>query len=89
MTTTTTSGLRMRLAELASAASEQEVGVDEILAAPDSLSALGVTSLALLRLLDAVESEFQVYVDLEENPSLMDNIDDLAAYITESSPEPV
>ncbi|WP_283134671.1 phosphopantetheine-binding protein [Rhizohabitans arisaemae] len=84
--TTIESDLRRRLAELVSAASDGEVAVDEILNAPDSLAALGVTSLALIRFLDAVEAEFAVYVDLEESPALMDSIDGLAAFIAESSP---
>ncbi|MEU4514942.1 acyl carrier protein [Nonomuraea wenchangensis] len=58
-------GLERRLAELIAEVSEGAVGAEEALAGEHSLSALGLTSLARIRLVDAVEDTFGVAVDLD------------------------
>jgi hypothetical protein len=55
------------LAELVAGACDGEVTVAAVLAAPLPFSVLGVTSLAQLRLIDAVERAFDVTVDFAED----------------------
>jgi acyl carrier protein len=75
-----TEQVRQRLAELVAAATEGEVPAAQVLAGGRSLRALGVGSLAFLRLVDAVEAEFGVELDLD-TPGL-DTLDGLAARVT-------
>lgn len=75
--------LRERLAELISQACDGDPGVAEILAADRTLPALGVTSLAYLRLIDALEVEFDI--ELDPDPASLDTLDGLARYIAERS----
>ncbi|MBG0829768.1 acyl carrier protein [Planomonospora sp. ID67723] len=77
--------LRRRLAELVSRASDGDLGVEEIMAAPGSLTALGVTSLTYLRLIDAVEEEFGVELD---GPAVLDTLDGLTAHIADRQAAP-
>ena len=55
------------LAELVAGVSDGEVTAAEVLAAPRSFAALGVTSLAQLRLIDEVERAFDVDIDFPED----------------------
>jgi acyl carrier protein len=55
------------LAELVAGVSDGEVTAAQILAAPLSFAALGVTSLAQLRLIDEVERAFDVVIDFPED----------------------
>ncbi|MEV4461208.1 phosphopantetheine-binding protein [Microbispora sp. NPDC004025] len=57
--------LRERVAELVSKASGGDLAVADILAADCSLPALGLTSIAYLRLIDLLETEFDCDVDLD------------------------
>ncbi|GGS71607.1 hypothetical protein GCM10010156_33170 [Planobispora rosea] len=77
--------LRRRLAELLSRASDGDLGVEEIMSASGSLTALGVTSLTYLRLIDAVEEEFGVELD---GPAVLDTLDGLAAHIADRQAAP-
>ncbi|NUW36732.1 acyl carrier protein [Nonomuraea sp. SMC257] len=65
--------LRERLAGLVAEATDGEVEAADVLAGPARLTDLGVTSLGLLRLIDAVETEFGVEVD----PGEFETLDDL------------
>lgn len=73
--------LRGRLAELVSAATEGQLTEAEVLSSPDSLTALGVGSLAFLRLVDALEDEFGVLLDLADPDFYTQNLDGLAARV--------
>ncbi|TQS26425.1 acyl carrier protein [Microbispora sp. KK1-11] len=74
--------IKERLAELVEESSDGAVTADEVLAATLPLSALGVTSITMLRLIDAIESEFGVEFDLsEDGMSLLDDLDRLAAHL--------
>ena len=68
---------RQRLAELVRTATDGTVTVTDALAGRSSLAALGVDSLALLRLLDAIEGEYGVEIDLGREPTAMDSLDDV------------
>lgn len=75
-----------RLAQLVAAASDGEVTEAEALAGGVPLSALGFTSLSQLRLVDAVEREFQVAIDLSpEGLAALDDVHALAAAISASA----
>ncbi|MER7852246.1 MULTISPECIES: acyl carrier protein [Streptomyces] len=75
--------LRGRVAELVAGATDGEVTEAEILASGGSLTALGVTSLAFLRLIDTVEEEFGVILDLDGPFRLLDDLDGLVDHIGE------
>ncbi|MFI6498507.1 phosphopantetheine-binding protein [Nonomuraea typhae] len=71
--------IKERLAELVAECSDGEISAREALTAGVPLSALGMTSIAQLRLIDAVESEFGVEIDLtDEGVALLDDLDALA-----------
>ncbi|WP_155352262.1 acyl carrier protein [Acrocarpospora macrocephala] len=67
--------LENRLAVMVAAATDDQISADDVLAARHSLAALGVTSLSLIRLVDAIEDEFGVDVD----PGLVDDFANLVA----------
>ncbi|WP_055480633.1 phosphopantetheine-binding protein [Sphaerimonospora mesophila] len=74
--------IKKRLAELVAESSEGAVTAQEALTAAVPLSALGITSIARLRLIDAIESEFGVEFDLtEEGMELLDDLDRLAGHL--------
>lgn len=70
---------RERLAELVSLACDGEVTPQEAAAAP-SLGLLGVGSLAMLRMIDSVESEFGVPLVLDD-VTFLDSIDGLMDHL--------
>ncbi|MFI6294270.1 acyl carrier protein [Nonomuraea sp. NPDC050790] len=71
--------IKERLAELVAESSDGEISAHEALTAGVPLSALGFTSIAQLRLIDAIESEFGVEIDLtDEGVALLDDLDALA-----------
>ncbi|MER5422246.1 acyl carrier protein [Streptosporangium roseum] len=77
--------VRERLAAMVATASDGAVTAKEALAATVPLSALGVTSLAQMRLIDAVETEFGVEIDLSgEGFDLLDDLDALERHIAAS-----
>ncbi|MEU9836509.1 acyl carrier protein [Streptosporangium sp. NPDC048047] len=83
-------GLAARLAQMISDACDGRVTPEEILATGTSspgvpLSALGVTSLALLRLIDAVEEEFDVVLDLDGGAAYLDSFPLLAGHVAEGT----
>ncbi|WP_218038537.1 acyl carrier protein [Acrocarpospora pleiomorpha] len=67
--------LEKQLAVMVAAATDDQISADDVLAAQHSLAALGVTSLSLIRLVDAIEDEFGVDVD----PGLVDDFANLVA----------
>lgn len=56
------------------------VSADQILDADCTLAALGIGSLALVRLIDVVESELEVVLDLDDEIWFRD-LDTLTAYL--------
>ncbi|BFP54436.1 hypothetical protein SCMC78_42430 [Streptomyces sp. CMC78] len=80
--------LRARVAGLVSRATDGEVAEAELLAEGVSLTALGVTSLALLRLIDAVEEEFGIFLDLDGPFRFLDDLDGLVGHLAELGAEP-
>jgi acyl carrier protein len=74
--------VRERLAAMVASASDGAVTAEEAMAATVPLSALGITSLAQMRLIDAVENEFEVEIDLAgDGFELLDDLDVLERYI--------
>jgi len=80
--------VRGRLAELVSAVSDNLITAEEALAATGPLTALGLSSLAQMRLIDAVETEFGVRIDLAgdggDDLDVLDDLDALTALVTAS-----
>ncbi|GAA3468546.1 acyl carrier protein [Nonomuraea roseola] len=73
--------VRRRVAELVSRSTDGELEVEEIMAADCSLTALGVGSLAFLRLIDALEEEYGVQIDLAAPPGALDSLDEIVAHL--------
>ena len=74
---------RDRVATMVSTATDGEVTTEEILAGGGSLAALGVGSLAVLRLIDALDDELGVQLDLDAPGTHLDDFDDLVRTIEE------
>ncbi|MFI6507723.1 acyl carrier protein [Streptosporangium sp. NPDC050855] len=81
-----TDPLARRIAGMISTACDGRPTAQEILGSDGSLSALGVTSLALLRLIDAVEEEFDVTLDLDGEAAYLDSFPLLVGYVNERTP---
>jgi acyl carrier protein len=73
---------RERLAEMVASASDGAITAGEALAAEVPLTALGFTSLAQMRLIDAVESEFGIEFDLSAaGVGALDDLDALERHL--------
>ncbi|MGW0801592.1 acyl carrier protein [Nonomuraea sp. NPDC002799] len=86
----TTDGERLMrvLAVMIAEASDGEVSAEEALAGGHSLSALGLTSLARIRLIDTIEDTFGVDVDLGGDLSSAEHVSTLATSIAASLSAP-
>ena len=73
--------LREWLARTIAQCCDSAISAEEILAADCTLAAMGVDSLALVRFIDAVESELQVLVELDGDLWMRD-LDSIAGYIS-------
>ncbi|RGC66675.1 Phosphopantetheine attachment site [Micromonospora sp. MW-13] len=78
--------LRARLAALVSEATGGDVPATDVLGG-GSLVALGVDSLGLLRLVDAIELEYGVEVELTDPGHRLDTLDDLMAVVAAARPD--
>jgi acyl carrier protein len=76
--------LRQRVAELVNGATGGDVAVADLLAG-NSMVALGLDSLGLLRLVDALELEYGVEVDLQAPGRGLDTLDDLVTLVAAGS----
>ncbi|MFE9856403.1 acyl carrier protein [Streptomyces sp. NPDC005780] len=74
-------GTRARLAVLIREAMDGLIGTAELLTSRATLTEVGVTSLGLLRLADALEEEFGVEVDLADPSFYRETLDTLAARV--------
>jgi acyl carrier protein len=81
MSVTADAGLRQRLAELISAATGGDVRIDDVLGGTSILN-LGVDSLGMLRLVDAIELEWGVEVEFDDPDHHIETVDDLVALVS-------
>ncbi|MGC5011951.1 acyl carrier protein [Streptosporangium sp. DT93] len=81
-----TDALALKIADMISTACDGRPTAQEILASDGSLSALGVTSLGLLRLIDAVEEEFDVPLDLDGEAAYLDSFPLLVGHVAARTP---
>ncbi|WP_330237791.1 phosphopantetheine-binding protein [Streptomyces sp. NBC_00525] len=65
------------VARLVERATDGALTAAELLDSTDSLAALGVGSLSLLRLADSLESEYDVLIDLGDRSLYTDGLDQL------------
>ena len=86
--TADTERLRRMLADMISQVSEGEIGTEDALAGDYTLSALGLTSLAQIRLIDAIEDTFGVEVDLSGDLAVFERVDTLADHLAGLLGEP-
>ncbi|TXS50011.1 acyl carrier protein [Streptomyces sp. t39] len=77
----TADALRVRLAALVEESTDGAVGAGEALASRATLTELGVTSLGLLRLADALEEEFGTVLDLADPSFYREDLDGLLARV--------
>lgn len=75
--------LRQRVAELVDEATGGDVPAEQALGG-GSLVAMGVDSLGLLRLVDAIESEFGVEVEFDAPGRQIDTVDSLVLAVTDA-----
>ncbi|MEU2246714.1 acyl carrier protein [Streptomyces sp. NPDC019224] len=73
---------RARLAGLISDAMDGQIAATEILDARGTLTELGVSSLALLRLADTLEEEYGIELDLADPDFYQESVDSLAARLS-------
>lgn len=78
---TESADLRQRVADLIHAASGGAVPPAEALADGASLVALGLDSLGMLRLIDALELAFDVAIDLHAAGDRLDTVDDIVRHL--------
>ena len=79
---TTPAAMRLKLAELISVACDREVSAQRIVEAADvPLTALGVGSLARLRLIDGIEDEFGLFVEADDIFDALENLTDLTQWL--------
>ncbi|GAA4563115.1 MbtH family NRPS accessory protein [Planotetraspora kaengkrachanensis] len=76
------SRLREWLATALEKASDGRLTAAEVLGAHTSLVAMGVTSLTMVRLIDAIETEFDVTVDMEQ-PAALEDLTSLTDHLAE------
>ena len=74
-----------RLADMIADASDGEISAEEVLAGTHSLSALGLTSLARIRLIDAIEDGFGVEIDLGDELASFEDVATLSALVARAS----
>jgi acyl carrier protein len=79
--------LRPRLAELIRVATDGALAPQDVLAG-GALYALGLDSLGTLRLVDAIEDEFDVTLDLGAGATVFETVDTLAAHLHGLLPAP-
>ena len=79
----TRDAVRTRLAELVCAACDGSVSVEEVTGWAGQLAALGVSSLAQLRIVDAVETEFEIYLELDGPLAFLSTLDSLTDYVVQ------
>ncbi|WP_066366786.1 amino acid adenylation domain-containing protein [Herbidospora mongoliensis] len=77
-----TEELRVRLASMISTASGGTISSEEVLAGKYTLSALGLTSLARISLIDTIEDVFDCEIDLAGDLSSFEDVDTLVAALT-------
>jgi acyl carrier protein len=75
-------GTRARLAGLISDAMDGQIAAAEILTGRGTLTELGVTSLALLRLADNLEEEYGIELDLADPEFYQESVDSLAVRLS-------
>ncbi|GAA4032379.1 hypothetical protein GCM10022247_66760 [Allokutzneria multivorans] len=73
--------LRDHLTRLVVESSGGAVSRAELDAAGGSLTALGYSSLAYMRLIDAIENELGVYVDPDADPHVLSTVDKLVEHV--------
>lgn len=76
-----TDALYHRVADLAVTASDGSLPLDVVLAGRTTFADLGMSSLSFLRLIDALENEFGIYIDLEEAAGTLTTVGGLLRYM--------
>lgn len=79
--------LRHDLATLVAEVSDDQISAADALAEPESLALLGLTSIAHVRLIQSVERRYGVVVEPDDDPTALDTVDALAAYLRERGVE--
>ena len=74
--------IKERLAQLVAESSDGAIDARQALTSTTPLSELGLSSLSRMRLIDAVEDEYGVEIDLDDDGwELVDDLDTLASYL--------
>jgi acyl carrier protein len=73
--------VRQALADMIAEASDGALTAADVLAGGHTLTALGLSSLARIRLIDAIEDTFAIDLDLEDDLSSFEYVDALADHL--------
>ncbi|WP_328914161.1 MULTISPECIES: acyl carrier protein [unclassified Streptomyces] len=72
-----------RIRQLVVESCESEITEEDFQVSEGALSALNYTSLAYIRLLDAIENEFGVYIDLETTDPRLTSVGGITEVVAE------
>ncbi|MER5647399.1 phosphopantetheine-binding protein [Streptosporangium sp. NPDC002524] len=75
--------LRVWLAGALSTACDGELSAQEILRSDSSFVAMGITSIATIRLVDAIEAELDIMIDFGGDTWFLQDLDALTTYLTD------
>lgn len=75
--------LRVWLAGALSTACDGEISAREILGSDSSFVAMGITSIATIRLVDAIEAELDIMIDFGGDTWFLQDLDALTTYLTD------
>ena len=73
-----------RIKELIISVADFDLCKDEISCETDGIAKLGLNSLATIRLCAALEREYNVEIDLEDNAEILASVNSLVDYIIEN-----
>jgi acyl carrier protein len=71
------------LADLVARVSEGTVPRDVAISSPQPLSELGLSSLSYLALMDAIETEYGIYLDFEADAAALTSVRGIAGHLRE------
>ncbi|MCW2876487.1 MAG: hypothetical protein JWQ95_587 [Sphaerisporangium sp.] len=80
------SSLRRWLAGALAEACDGEISATEILGADCSFVALGVGSLSMVRLIDAIETGLDVEIEFDGDAGFLEDMDSLVSHLTTAAP---
>lgn len=73
--------IKATIIELAISSSQESISVDDLKQANWSLESIGYTSLSYMTVLSGLEQNFGITIDPFEEPTFLESIDTITAYV--------